>query len=124
MNEENKIKMDHLRISFTELPGVSPQKARIVKFSGHFDEGNEKELEVIYKLIEEGDHPIFLIFDLDDLKYINSAGIGRVADWYTKVTSQNGNVLISNLRPDIKEVFDLVGISNLISFFDSNEKAI
>ena len=121
---ETQIKMDHLRIHFEEIPGIDANKGRLVKLSGHFDEGNEKELEVIYKMIDEGEHPIKLVFDLEDLLYINSAGIGRIADWYSKVSGESGAMFLSNLKPDIKEVFDLVGISNLIPFFDSNKEAI
>jgi len=95
----------------------------IASFYGHFDDGNDESTNKVYELIEKT-KKLYIIFDMENLKYINSTGIGRVADWYSKVTEEDGNVLVSNAKDDIKEVFDLVGISSIIPFFENNEMAI
>ncbi|SFD08963.1 STAS domain-containing protein [Butyrivibrio sp. YAB3001] len=89
-------------------------KELIVSLSGridtitsiHFSEViNEKTLQGITSLILE----------MKDVSYVSSAGL-RVLILAQQIMDQQGTMVIKNLSPDIKEVFDDVGFSDFMTF--------
>ncbi len=74
--------------------------------STHFSEViNEKTLQGITSLILE----------MKDVSYVSSAGL-RVLILAQQIMDQQGTMVIKNLSPDIKEVFDDVGFSDFMTF--------
>jgi anti-sigma B factor antagonist len=56
-----------------------------------------------------------LIFDMESLEYISSAGL-RIILSAQKLLSRNGGaVSIINCQPDVKEVFSITGFSDILS---------
>ena len=49
-----------------------------------------------------------IIFDMKDVNYVSSAGVGVVLLAEQTLKSNNGKVLMVNLQPQIKKVFDIV----------------
>src|SRR5262245_29572509 len=49
-----------------------------------------------------------LIFDMKDVNYVSSAGVGVVLLAEQSLKTNNGKVLMVNLQPQIKKVFDIV----------------
>ena len=49
-----------------------------------------------------------IIFDMKDVNYVSSAGIGVVLLAEQTLKATNGKVLMVNLQPQIKKVFDIV----------------
>lgn len=56
-----------------------------------------------------------LIFDLGKLEYISSAGL-RVLLGAAQEMEDKGEMVIRNLTPPVKEVFDVTGFSNAFNF--------
>lgn len=56
-----------------------------------------------------------LIFDLGKLEYISSAGL-RVLLGAAQEMEDKGEMVICNLTPPVKEVFDVTGFSNAFNF--------
>ena len=52
--------------------------------------------------------PKVVIFDMLDVKYVSSAGVGVVLLTEQELQPKNGKVLMVNLQPQIKKVFDIV----------------
>ncbi|HEY7162367.1 MAG TPA: STAS domain-containing protein [Acidobacteriota bacterium] len=52
--------------------------------------------------------PKVIIFDMMDVKYVSSAGVGVVLLSEQELQPKNGKVLMVNLQPQIKKVFDIV----------------
>lgn len=49
-----------------------------------------------------------IIFDMKDVNYVSSAGVGVVLLAEQSLKATNGKVLMVNLQPQIKKVFDIV----------------
>ena len=54
-----------------------------------------------------------LIFDFEKLTYITSAGL-RVLSVAQKVMNKQGSLLICNPQPDVMEVFEVTGLSEIM----------
>ena len=55
-----------------------------------------------------------LIFDLDKLDYISSAGL-RVLLSAQKVMNKQGEMKITNVKPEIMEIFDITGFVDILN---------
>jgi anti-anti-sigma factor len=77
----------------------------------------EKRLDTI--LI---DSPTLLVFDLDKLDYLSSAGIRIILKTRDALKKNNGKVTFMNLQPQIKKVFDIIGALPFMQIFASIEE--
>ncbi|MCR4770893.1 MAG: STAS domain-containing protein [Oscillospiraceae bacterium] len=55
-----------------------------------------------------------LIFDLGGLDYVSSAGL-RVLLSAQKVMNRQGSMTIRNVKPEIMEIFDVTGFTDILS---------
>lgn len=55
-----------------------------------------------------------LILDFADLKYISSAGL-RIILGAQKIMSKQGSMKICHVSPDIMEVFEITGFSDILT---------
>ncbi len=55
-----------------------------------------------------------LVFDLDKLDYVSSAGL-RVLLSAQKVMKRQGDMVIRNVKPEIMEIFDVTGFSDILN---------
>ena len=55
-----------------------------------------------------------LIFDLNDLEYVSSAGL-RVLLSAQKVMNRQGNMTIRNVKPEIMDIFDVTGFVDILN---------
>ena len=55
-----------------------------------------------------------LVFDLDALDYISSAGL-RVLLAAQKVMNRQGEMKITNVKPEIMEIFDVTGFVDILN---------
>jgi len=55
-----------------------------------------------------------LVFDLNNLEYISSAGL-RVLLAAQKVMNKQGSMVVRNVKDDIMEVFDITGFADILT---------
>lgn len=55
-----------------------------------------------------------LVFDLEKLDYVSSAGL-RVLLSAQKVMKRQGGMVITNVKPEIMEIFDVTGFSDILN---------
>lgn len=96
----------------------------IFEFSGELDETNaDKTFTAMYSDI--GDFTgKKIIFNLVNLKYLNSKSIGYIADIYSNIEENEGQMYISNCDEGVKDVLELVGITTIIPTVDTVNEAI
>ncbi len=78
----------------------------------------EKEFE---KILQEGSEQ--LLVDLGELDYISSAGLRVLLVVAKKIQQNGGKVVLAELTPNVKEVFEISGFSSIFKIFDSREEA-
>lgn len=61
-------------------------------------------------------------FDLSNLKYIDSTGIGVIINMTKMMRSRGGELCFVNVNPKIMEIFNLVKLNDYIQFFKSDKQ--
>jgi len=70
--------------------------------------GFEKELQGVF------DEKLDLVLDCGGLDYISSAGLRVFLMAYKKTHASGNGFHISNLQPQVREVMDMVGFSDIL----------
>lgn len=115
--------MTEVNIQISDLQPAGNLPTKLVKISGQLDESNvDEKIKQVYALLQAG--AMNLIFDLEELQYMNSKSIGYLTDLYGKVTEKGGKIVVSKARPNIDDILQVVGLNQLIPLVGSNEEAM
>jgi|TARA_B100000686_G_C16434546_1_gene783856 anti-sigma B factor antagonist len=79
-------------------------------------EGDELLKEKINNVLQQGHKNLLL--NLEDVPYVDSAGLGEIVRTYTTVSRQGGTLKLVNLT---KRITDLLAITKLLTVFDTFE---
>ena len=79
-------------------------------------EGDELLKEKINSLMQQGHRNLLL--NLENVPYVDSAGLGEIVRTYTTVGRQGGHLKLVNLT---KRITDLLAITKLLTVFDTFE---
>lgn len=96
----------------------------VFDFVWELDETNaDKTFTSIYEQIGDfSDKKI--LFNLTGLKYLNSKSIGYIADVFSNIEDNDGQMYISNCDEGVKDVLELVGITTIIPTVDAEAEAL
>lgn len=83
-----------------------------IGLEGRLDTVTSPNLEAELKTALEGIGT--LVFDLEKLQYISSAGL-RVLLSAQKVMNKQGNMIVRHASEDVKEIFDVTGFSDILT---------
>ena len=84
-----------------------------VKLIGRLDTMTSSQLEeALDGIIAD---TVDLVFDMEELEYISSAGLRIILSAQKLLSKKGGNVSIINCQPDVKEVFSITGFSDILS---------
>lgn len=104
--------------------GNADKKIKLIRFAGQLDESNvDDKAKEIYDIITAVPQGLFLIFDFEKLEYMNSKSIGYLTDWYTKLNEKKGGIVVANARPNILDILQVVGLTQLINCVGTVEEA-
>lgn len=96
----------------------------VVRMKGELDhhvaEGMRKQLDV--KLA--GDRIKHILFNFQDVIFMDSSGLGMVLGRYRNVTEKGGRAVACSLHPAVKRVFDLSGLESRIPVFATEQEAL
>ena len=65
-----------------------------------------------------------LIMNLENLEFINSEGIGYLSDVYNRLSGQNKHLFILRASDRIMDIFQLVGLNQIVQCFQSEEECM
>lgn len=65
-----------------------------------------------------------LVFDMSNLKYIDSTGIGIFINLTKLIRTKGGDLCFINVAPKVMEVFSLVKLNDFIKFFKSDKQVV
>jgi anti-sigma B factor antagonist len=98
------------------------QNIQILELYGELDAHTAPELENrIKKLIDEEKH--FIIVNFNSLDYISSAGLGVFMAYIEDVRALGGDIKLTNMKPSVYNVFDLLGFPTLYDILDDEIEA-
>lgn len=108
-----------VKITIEDINGISTP-TKIVNIEGQLDESNvDNKIQEIYHAIENAPHGLNLIFNLEKLVYLNSKSIGYLTDLYGKISENGGKVMIASAKPNITDILQVVGLTQLIPMYGS-----
>ena len=96
----------------------------VVKLVGELIDKNQADnlnSEIDNLLLEK---KLKYIFDLKDLKYMNSSGLNTLIHLLTKARKNGGEVVIANVSKKVNELLIITKLNTLFTVTDSVEKAI
>src|ERR1043165_9375997 len=96
-----------LTIKINQRPQPSNQPAHTVFLAGSLDTGTAPELEQQLKPILDGP-ALDVVFDLDKLEFISSAGLRVFAATRKRLHERGGQASFIHLQPQIQKVFEIV----------------
>jgi anti-anti-sigma factor len=111
--------------SSMEIKAEALKRCELVTVSGRIDSSTAPDLETtLLGLIKAGQKNF--VVNLKDTEFISSAGLKALLSALMKVRKMrpSGDVVISEIRTELREAFDLVGFDRLFRFYDEDLHAV
>ena len=89
------------------------QKTYVV-LDGRVDSTNADQFQKDIAPLMEGDN-LDIDFDCTNMTYTSSQGLRVFLLLQKSLMSRNGKMVLRNMNPRVKEVFDITGFSNIIT---------
>jgi anti-sigma B factor antagonist len=110
--------MQEFSLSKTDLGGGM----LLVEVKGYLDAHTFERLdELINCCLDDGHHKV--IVKLAQVGYISSAGAGVFIGAVGKAKEKGGDIVLLQPSPNVREVFDLLGLSQIFMITDDLEAA-
>ena len=104
-----------------ETVGVN-QDIAVLSLDGYVDSATSLNMdEAIDSILRQGIYCI--VVDLTKVGYISSAGWGVFISKIKDIRENGGGLKIAGMRPDVRDVFDLLGFGHIIEAHDSLDEA-
>jgi anti-sigma B factor antagonist len=111
----------HRRLQLSEVGDVS-----VVRFVDRkiLDEANIQELgQELFQLIEDEKRKSLLL-NFSSVEFLSSAALGKLITLDKKVKAAGGKLKLSNIRPEIYEVFAITKLNKLFDIKDEEADAL
>lgn len=111
----------HRRVQLSQVGDVS-----VVRFVDRkiLDEANIQELgQELFQLIEEEERKNLLL-NFSSVEFLSSAALGKLITLDKKVKARGGKLKLSNIRPEIYEVFAITKLNKLFDIKDDEADAL
>lgn len=86
----------------------------VIEFHGELDQSNldttEGQINDLLKNFTRKN----LIFDLSDLKFINSEGVGFIVAINLKLAKKKKNLIVCGPQQNVEDIFELIGLPKLL----------
>ncbi len=87
------------------------------------DAHNSSELKTqMLSLFDEGKNN--LVIDLQDVRFVDSSGLGSLVSGFKNASARNGTLKLSGLQPQVKSMFELTRLHRVFEIFPGTEEAL
>ena len=95
----------------------------IVSVNGRLDTVSSPDFDrELGLLMDEGETS--LVFDMNELDYISSAGLRSFLKIAKKLKAKSGKIALASLQDIVNQVFEVSGFNQILPVFDSVEEAL
>jgi len=105
-------------MTFTQRPG-SRDGIEILSLSGPLTLGNMFQLQ---RALHEM-HPPCLIFDISQVPYMDSAGLGLLVNFYVAARKHGRRMAVVGAAPRIVTLFELTKVDSVLDLYPTIEQA-
>ena len=79
--------------------------------------------EQMFELVDdEGNRKVLLNFA--NVEYLSIAALGKLITLNKKIRAVSGQLKLCNIRPEIKEVFEITKLNKVLQIYDEEETAL
>lgn len=99
---------------------------RIVEFTNNkiLDEANIEDIrKTLDAMIDEVERPKLLL-DFHSVDHLSSAALGMLINTNNRVKGRNGQLRLSNIKPQIFEVFEITKLNKLFKIMPTRTEAL
>ncbi|MBC8315442.1 MAG: STAS domain-containing protein, partial [Bacteroidetes bacterium] len=94
-----------------------------IGIDGRLDTTNYSVLEKkLMELIDTGQSK--LLVNLSGMDYVSSSGLRILLMALKRITVAKGKFALCSLQPNIKEIFEISGFTNIFEIYDNEEKGL
>lgn len=84
---------------------------------------NVREVQdTIQTLISQGN--VCVVMDLSAIEFITSRGLGAIGKAMDTLRKQKGDLKLIGIRPELRKIIDICGLSKIIDIVDSLDEAL
>jgi anti-sigma B factor antagonist len=65
-----------------------------------------------------------ILVDLEDVRFIDSSGLGALVSGFKNAISNQGNLKLASLQPQVKSMFELTRLHRVFEIFPSSSEAL
>lgn len=105
-------------MTFTQRPG-SRDGVEILSLSGPFTLGNMFQFQRSLQDV----HPPYLIFDISQVPYMDSAGLGLLVNFYVAAQKNGRKMAVVGVTHRIMALFELTKVNSLLKIYPTVEDA-
>ena len=108
-----------------EIKTEALKRCELVTVSGRVDSSTAPELEsVLLGIVQSGRKNV--VVNMKETTFVSSAGLKALLAAQMKVRKMrpSGVVVVSEIKPEVKESFDLVGFDRLFKFYPEDLQAV
>ncbi len=108
------------------LSVVTQKDIRIVEFTNNkiLDEANITDIgQTLIYLVDENPAPKILL-DFNNVEHLSSAALGMLINLNNKIRQGNGQLRLANIKPQIKDVFQITKLDKLFKIFENRALAL
>lgn len=100
------------------------QKVLVVKIIGELDHHYASRIRETIDIEVRDKEVRLLVFDLSELDFMDSSGIGVIMGRYRLMRDMGGKVCVAGAKDSLNKIIGLSGLSGIIGLYDSVEEAV
>jgi anti-sigma B factor antagonist len=106
-----------------ETEALRPYNVTVVRVAGYLDAHTFEALEdTLNELFRKQQFRV--VVDLSKVEYISSAGAGVFIGALSEAQEQGGNIILMDPTSNVREVFDLLGLTQVFQIVKGEEAAL
>jgi anti-sigma B factor antagonist len=96
----------------------------VLDLSGRITMGEDGNLlkDKLQSLLHQGKKNI--LFNLAQVSYVDSAGLGAIVSGYTTVTREGGSLKLANVTKKLQDLLSITKLLTVFETFDSEDEAL
>lgn len=106
-----------------EITTKDSNGVKVVYFKGRIVYDTEEIVKKETEKLIKGDVKN-LVFNFNDLAYINSSGLGLLINVLKQIRAAKGDVKLSNLRPELMELFKITSLNSVFDISPDEDTAV
>ena len=113
------LNLRNLTVSVSERPG----DVTLAKIEGEVDTISSEDIKTMIEHFQCTGRKK-LIFDLEEVTYLNSKAIGVLSQALRRMRHGGGDLKLCNLSPVVRKIFEITSLFEVFAVYESVEEAV